>query len=80
MFGIDTVRKALANLAASINDLSSLVDVAAGRLRQQLALEDRSAPAVVVLDAQALPPPPDGHQGDDGHTNGRKGKRSPASV
>lgn len=80
MFGIDTVRKALANLAASINNLSSVVDVAAGHLRQQLALEDRTPPTHTVIDAHALPSPPDGHRGDDGHSNGRRGRKAAASV
>jgi hypothetical protein len=39
MNAIRSVFAALGNLAASINGLASVIDVATGRLRQQLALD-----------------------------------------
>ncbi|HEY7157931.1 MAG TPA: hypothetical protein VH575_28495 [Gemmataceae bacterium] len=39
MNAIRNVFKALSNLAASVNALASVIDLATGRLRQQLALD-----------------------------------------
>jgi len=48
MNSIRSLWNALGNLAASINALAGVVDVAAGRLRQQLALDGE--PSAVVLE------------------------------
>lgn len=45
MNAIRNVFTALANLASSINGLAAVLDVATGKLRQQLALDD--GPAVI---------------------------------
>lgn len=44
MNAIRSVFVALSNLASSINGLANVLDVATGRLRQQLALDGESAP------------------------------------
>jgi hypothetical protein len=80
MFGLSKLTAAFANLASSINALAGVIDAAAGRLRQHLALEDHTGPIIpaggVVL-GQALPAPAE----DDGQApNGRKrGKATPAA-
>jgi hypothetical protein len=82
MFGLSKLTAAFANLAASVNALAAVVDAAAGRLRQQLALEDHSEPIIpaggVVL-GQALPAPVEDNT-DGQSANGRKrGKAAPAA-
>jgi hypothetical protein len=54
MNAIRSVFAALGNLAASINGLASVLDVASGRLRQQLALDGEPAP---ILEHQSLGDP-----------------------
>jgi hypothetical protein len=59
MNAIRSVFTALGNLAASINGLASVIDVASGHLRQQLALD--YDPAVLphngeVIDTDDTPP------------------------
>jgi hypothetical protein len=59
MNDIRSVFAALGNLAASINGMASVLDVAAGRLRQQLALD--YDPAILphngeVIDSDDTPP------------------------
>jgi hypothetical protein len=59
MNAIRSVFTALSNLAQSINGLASVLDVAAGRMRQQLALD--YDPAVLphngeVIDGDDTPP------------------------
>jgi hypothetical protein len=52
------VFSALSNLAASMNNLAGVIDVATGRLRQSLALDD-TAPALMhgdVIDAEEPAP------------------------
>jgi hypothetical protein len=56
MNAIRSVFAALSNLAASINELASVFDVATCRLRQQLALDGESAP---ILEHQPLGDPED---------------------
>lgn len=56
MNAIRSVFAALGNLAASINGLAGVIDVASGRLRQQLALDGESAP---ILEHQPLDDPDD---------------------
>jgi hypothetical protein len=51
MNSIRSVFAALSNLAASINGLASVIDVASGRLREQLALDGEPAP---ILEQQLL--------------------------
>jgi hypothetical protein len=51
MNSIRSVFAALGNLAASINGLASVLDVATGRLRQQLALDGETTP---ILEHQRL--------------------------
>ena len=69
MNAIRSVFIALANLAASINGLAGVIDVASGRLRQQLALDGEPAP---ILEYQ---PALDGeHVGTNGAGKGRKAK------
>jgi hypothetical protein len=59
MNSIRSVFAALGNLAASINGLASVIDVASGRLRQQLAL-DYDPPILPhngkVIDTDGTPP------------------------
>jgi hypothetical protein len=62
MNAIRSVFTALSNLAASINALASVLDVAAGRIRQQLALDGDTGP---VLEHQPF---------DDAPAKGRKAK------
>ena len=59
MNAIRNVFNAFTNLAASINGLASVLDVATGRLRQQLALDGEPAPILEhqpLDDAEATPP------------------------
>jgi hypothetical protein len=66
MNAIRSVFTALSNLAASINGLASVLDVAAGRIRQQLALDGE--PAVLPHNGEAI-------DGDDSSpAKGRKAK------
>jgi hypothetical protein len=44
MFGLTKLSAAVANLAASLNAMASVVDVATGRLRQQLSLDYTTNP------------------------------------
>jgi hypothetical protein len=56
MNAIRNVFAALPNLSASINALAGVIDLAAGRLRQSLALDD-AAPALPhgeIIDADSL--------------------------
>jgi hypothetical protein len=58
MRSIGNLFTAFTNLAASVNALASVVDVATGRLRQQLAV-DEAAPALPhgeVIDADEPSP------------------------
>ena len=74
MNAIKNVFAALANVAASLNALASVVDCATGKLRQQLALDE---PAALthgeVIDNN---PAPDGNMPTAKGRNGRK----PATV
>jgi hypothetical protein len=70
MNAIPNVFNAFANLAASINALASVIDVAAGRLRQQLAVDGDAMP---VIEQQSAEEP------DSATANG-KGRKSKASV
>jgi hypothetical protein len=56
MQSIRNVFAAFANLAASLNALASVVDVATGRLRQSLALDEPALlPPGDVIDAEPEP-------------------------
>jgi hypothetical protein len=59
MNSIRSVFTALANLAASINGLASVLDVATGRIRQQLAFDGDTGP---VLEHQPLDDAPAKHR------------------
>lgn len=65
MNAIRSVFKAFSNLAASVNALASVIDVATGRLRQQLALDADMPP---ILDHQHAEEP-------DTNANGNATKR-----
>ena len=54
MNAIRNVFNAFSNLAASVNTLASVIDLATGRLRQQLALDGDMPP---VLDHQLAEEP-----------------------
>jgi hypothetical protein len=68
MNAIRSVFAAFTNLAASVNALSGVIDGAAGRLRQQLALDEVSAPAVI----EHQPPASDADEPPS--TKGRKAR------
>jgi hypothetical protein len=65
MNAIRNVFNAFSNLAASVNALASVIDLATGRLRQQLALDDNMPH---VLDHQPAEEP-------DATANGTATKR-----
>jgi hypothetical protein len=69
MNAIRNVFNAFSNLAASVNALASVIDLATGRLRQQLALDD----AMPVIEHQPAEEP------DSATANG-KGRTSKASA
>lgn len=69
-----SVFAALGNLAASINGLAGVVDLATGKLRQQLAIEgETAAPAILEHNgSDAL----DDSPSTNGMVKGRKGRTS----
>jgi hypothetical protein len=72
MSAIRNVFNAFSNLAASVNALASVIDVATGRLRQQLALD--YDPAVLPHNGAVI-------DGDDTTpAKGRKANRRAASI
>jgi hypothetical protein len=70
MKAIRNVFHAFRNLAASVNALASVIDVATGRLRQQLALDGDAMPNTEHQSAE---------EPDSATANG-KGRKSKASV
>jgi hypothetical protein len=70
MNAIRSVFNASSNLAASVNALASVIDVATGRLRQQLALDSDTKPSIEH---------PSAEEPDSATANG-KGRKGKASV